>query len=393
MVSVPRRFGLVSEQPRGARRWSTRCLAVLIATAALGLVVASPAGAGAGFGGGGNNGGDHGGAGHAFRQINLVSDIAGVARITDRNLVNPWGLAAGPNTPLWVADNGSDASTLYSGGVRGSIPVMAPLVVAIPGGAPTGAVFNPTSGFVVRAGTASAPARFIFDSEAGLITAWSPNVPPTTTAQTEATTPGAIYKGLAIAQTPQGTRLYATDFHGAKIDVFDEQFAPVKPAGAFSDTALPAGYAPFGIQELGGRLYVTFAQQDAQAEDENHGPGLGFVDVFDTSGHLLQRLVSQGQLNAPWGLALAPRNFGGFGGDLLVGNFGDGAINAYNPKTGSFDGQLANRDGNPIQIDGLWGLRFGNGVTGTPRTLLFSAGIADEAHGLLGEIVARGGGH
>ena len=245
MVSVPRRFGLVSKQPRGARRWSTRCLAVLTATAALVLVGASAAGAGAGFGGGGNNdGGGHGGAGHAFRQINLVSDIAGVARITDRNLVNPWGLAAGPNTPLWVADNGSDASTLYSGGVRGSIPVMAPLVVAIPGGAPTGAVFNPTSGFVVKAGTASAPARFIFDSEAGLITAWSPTVPPTTTAQTEATTPGAIYKGLAIAQTPQGTRLYATDFHGAKIDVFDEQFAPVKLAGSVQRQRTPGRLCP-----------------------------------------------------------------------------------------------------------------------------------------------------
>jgi uncharacterized protein (TIGR03118 family) len=389
MVSVHRRFGLVAEHPSGARRWSIRCLVALTAATALCLCGASAAGAGSvGHGGDGN-----GGNGHSFRQINLVSDIAGVARITDPNLVNPWGLAAGPTTPLWVANNGSDNSTLYSGGIRGSIPVIAPLVVDIPGGAPTGTVFNPTSGFVVRAGTASAPARFIFDSEAGLITAWSPNVPPTTTAQTEVTTPGAIYKGLAIAQTQHGARLYATDFHNGKIDVFDEQFAPVSLTGAFSDNALPAGYAPFGIQELDGRLYVTFAQQDDQAEDENHGPGLGFVDVFDTKGHLLQRLVSQGQLNAPWGLALAPRNFGAFGGDLLVGNFGDGAINAYNPKTGSFDGQLTNRDGNPIQINGLWALRFGNGVTGTPRTLLFSAGIADEAHGLLGEIVARGGGH
>ncbi len=386
MLAVRPRFGLVTEQPRGARRWPARCLGALAAAAALSLVGVSAAGAGTGFVDGGGGGG---GGGHAFRRINLVSDIAGVARLTDRNLVNPWGLAAGPNTPLWVADNGSDASTLYSGGVRGSIPVIAPLVVAIPGGAPTGTVFNPTNGFVVKTGMASAPARFIFDSEAGLITAWSPTVPPATTAQTEATTPGAIYKGLAIAQTPQGARLYAADFHNAKVDVFDEQFAPVKLPGAFSDSALPAGYAPFNIQELGGRLYVTFAKQDDQARDEVHGPGLGFVDVFDTNGHLLQRLVSQGQLNAPWGLALAPRNFGAFGGDLLVGNFGDGAINAYNAKTGTFDGQLSDRDGNPIRIDGLWALRFGNGVTGTPQTLLFTAGIADEGHGLLGEIVAH----
>jgi uncharacterized protein (TIGR03118 family) len=389
MPAIRPRSDLVPQPPRGARRWSARWLGVLAAAAALGLAGANAAGAGTGSGhdGGGNGNGDRGD--HVFRQINLVSDIAGVARITDRNLVNPWGLSAGPSTPLWVADNGTDVSTLYSGGVRGSIPVAAPLVVSIPGGAPTGTVFNPTGGFEVHNGAASAPARFLFDSEAGLITAWSPNVPPATEAQTVVTTPGAVYKGLAIAQTPKGARLYAADFHGAKIDVFDEQFAPVHLPGAFRDGDLPAGYAPFNVQELGGRIYVAFAKQDAQAEDEVAGPGLGFVDVFDTNGRQLQRLVSQAQLDAPWGLALAPGHFGGFGGDLLVGNFGDGAINAYNAQTGQFDGQLANEDGNPIRIDGLWALRFGNGVIGTPSTLLFTAGIADEAHGLLGEIVAR----
>jgi uncharacterized protein (TIGR03118 family) len=377
---------LVTEPPRGTRRWSARWLGALVVVAVLGaLGLLGATGAGAGTGPGGEHGGNH-----AFRQINLVSDIAGVARVTDRNLVNPWGLSAGPTTPLWVADNGTDLSTLYSGGVRGSIPVVAPLVVSIPGGAPTGTVFNPTTGFVVSNGTESAPARFIFDSEAGQITAWSPSVPPATEARSVVTTPGAIYKGLAIAETPKGPLLYAADFHGAKVDVFDQQFHPVTPAGGFTDRGLPAGYAPFNIQELGGRLYVAFAKQDDQAEDEVAGPGLGFVDVFDTSGHLLKRLVSQGNLNAPWGLVLAPRNFGGFGGDLLVGNFGDGAINAYNSQTGVLDGQLTNEDGNPIRIDGLWALRFGNGVIGTPRTLLFTAGIADEAHGLLGEIVAVG---
>jgi uncharacterized protein (TIGR03118 family) len=377
---------LVTEPPRGMRRWSARWLGALIVVAVLGtlgLLGATNAGAGT------RPGGEHGGT-HAFRQINLVSDIAGVARVTDRNLVNPWGLSAGPSTPLWVSDNGTGLSTLYTGGVRGSIPVVAPLVVSIPGGAPTGTVFNPTTGFVVSNGTQSAPAAFIFDSEAGQITAWSPSVPPAAEAQSVVTTPGAIYKGLAIADTPKGPLLYAADFHGAKIDVFDQEFHPVTPAGGFTDGDLPAGYAPFNIQELGGRLYVAFAKQDDQAEDEVAGAGLGFVDVFDTSGHLLNRLVSQGDLNAPWGLALAPRNFGGFGGDLLVGNFGDGAINAYNPQTGAHDGQLTNEDGNPIRIDGLWALRFGNGVTGTPHTLLFTAGIADETHGLLGEIVAAG---
>lgn len=366
-------------QPSPTRRWSARWLGVLAAVAALGL--AAPAAAPA-------HGGSHGH--HAFLQRNLVSDIAGVARITDRNLVNPWGLAAGPSTPLWVADNGTDVSTLYRGAVNGSIPTIVPLVVAIPGGAPTGVVFNPTSGFVVHNGPASAPANFVFDSEAGQITAWSQRVPPPTQAQTVASTPGAIYKGLAIASTRRhGTLLYATDFHGAKIDVFDDAFRPVTLPGAFVDRGLPAGYGPFNIQELGGRLYVTYAKQDADAKDDVAGAGLGFVDVYSTRGHLLKRLVSQGQLNAPWGLVLAPRHFGGFGGDLLVGNFGDGTINAYNPRSGHFEGQLTNEDGNPIQIDGLWALRFGNGTFGTPDGLLFSAGIGDEGHGLLGEIVAR----
>ncbi|HYV16996.1 MAG TPA: TIGR03118 family protein [Conexibacter sp.] len=360
------------------RRWSARWLGVLAAVAALGLAGTNAAGAG--------SGGHH----HVFKQRNLVSDIAGVARITDRNLVNPWGLAAGPSTPLWVADNGTNVSTIYSGAVRGGIPVIAPLVVSIPGGAPTGIVYNPTNGFVVRAGTASGPARFIFDSEAGKITAWSPNVPPATQARLEVTTRGAIYKGLAIASTKKkGTRLYAADFHGAKIDVFDDQFHPVSRPGAFTDDKLPAGYAPFNIQELGGRLYVAYAKQDADAEDEVAGAGLGFVDVFDTKGHLIKRLISQGRLNAPWGLAIAPRHFGGLDGDLLVGNFGDGKIHAYDRRSGRFEDQLTNADGNPIQIDGLWALRFGNGTFGTPHGLLFSAGIGDEQHGLLGEIAAH----
>jgi uncharacterized protein (TIGR03118 family) len=365
-------------EPSRRRRWSARWLGVLAALAALAL--AAPATAAA-----------HGhGHRHAFEQRNLVSDIAGVARITDRNLVNPWGLAAGPTTPLWVADNGTDVSTLYSGAVNGSIPAIVPLVVSIPGGAPTGIVFNPTDGFVLHNGAASAPARFIFDSEAGMITAWSPNVPPSTQAQTIASTPGAIYKGLAIATTHRhGTLLYAADFHGAKIDVWNDQFRPVTLPGAFVDRGLPAGFAPFNIQELGGRLYVAYAKQDADAEDEVAGAGLGFVDVYNTKGRLLKRLVSMGHLDAPWGLVIAPRHFGGFGGDLLVGNFGDGMINAYDRHSGRFEGRLVNTDGNPIQIDGLWALRFGNGTFGTPDGLLFSAGIGDEEHGLLGEIVAR----
>jgi uncharacterized protein (TIGR03118 family) len=353
-----------------AIRPRSRLLGILAAAAAIALVV--PAGASAD---------QHG---NVYKQRNLVSDIPGVARITDPNLVNPWGLSAGPATPIWVADNGTDVSTLYSGGVHHSVPVIAPLVVSIPGGAPTGTVFNPTQGFQLN----GAPARFLFDSEAGTITAWNAG----TAATTVGGTPHAIYKGLALATKGDTPYLYAADFHNAKIDVFDSSFAPTTLSGSFTDPNLPAGYAPFNVQELAGRIVVAYAQQDANAEDEVAGAGKGFVDVYDVQGHLLRRLISGGQLNAPWGLVLAPSHFGPFSGDLLVGNFGDGMINAYDPRSGAFEGQLRNRDGNPITIDGLWALRFGNGVIGTPHTLLFSAGIADESHGLFGEIVVRGSG-
>ena len=346
---------------------------VLAAVTALALAFAGPASAH----------GDGKGA-DVYKKRNLVSDIDGVARITDANLVNPWGLAFGPATPAWVSDNGADVSTLYSGGVRKSIPVTLPLVVGIPGGAPTGVVFNATGGFKVN----GAPAHFIFDSEAGTITAWNAG----TAAMTEATTAGAVYKGLAIANKGGATMLYAANFHTGKIDVFNDAFAPVTVPGGFVDPNLPADFAPFNVQEVAGRLVVAFAQQDPNSSDELDGPGLGYVDVFDTSGHLLRRLVSQGRLDAPWGLAVAPRHFGPFSGDLLVGNFGDGAINAFDPRTGAFQGTLMNKDGNPIKVNGLWALRFGNGVIGTPQTLLFTAGIGGEEHGLFGEIVVPGSG-
>jgi uncharacterized protein (TIGR03118 family) len=351
---------------------SLRWLAALLA--ALGAVVAlAPAGGAARS------------RPNRYVQRNLISDIPGVARSTDPNLVNPWGMAAGPSTPLWVADNHSDVSTIYSGARDDHPAQIVPLVVHIPGGAPTGLVFNGGTGFVVHAGSASAPARFIFDSESGHLTAWSPQVPPMTQAQTVATEAGAVFKGLAIA----ANRLYAADFHGGKIDVFDSTFAPTTLAGHFTDPNLPAGYAPFGIQAIGGRLYVTYAKQDADKMDDTPGPGNGFVDVYDTNGHLLRRLVSHGRLNSPWGLALAPGGFGRFSHDLLVGNFGDGQISAYDARTGHFDGQLRNGDGERIRIDGLWALRFGNRITGGTHRLLFTAGIADEDHGLFGTIAAR----
>ncbi|MET0833259.1 MAG: TIGR03118 family protein [Actinomycetota bacterium] len=328
---------------------------------------------------------------NGYHQTNLVSDLPGLAQLTDPDLVNPWGLAAGPTTPAWVADNGTDKATIYPGFVNGSPIQKAGLVVNIPGGAPTGQVFNPTTGFVVRSGAASGAALFLFNSEAGLVTGWNPGVPPpppSTQAQVGASVRHAIYKGLAIATTAHGTFLYGADFHHGRIDVFDQGFNRVHLSGRFQDRRLPRGFAPFNIQELGGRLYVAYAKQDADRADEIAGPGLGFVDVYSTSGHLLRRLVRRGHLNAPWGLVVAPAGFGRFSGDLLVGNFGNGRINAYNLTTGAFHGRLRHEDGTPIEIEGLWALRFGNGVTGNPTTLLFTAGIDDEAHGLFGAIDA-----
>jgi uncharacterized protein (TIGR03118 family) len=329
--------------------------------------------------------------GNAYRQTNLVSDLPGLAELTDPDLVNPWGMAAGPTTPAWVADNGTNKATIYRGFVEGSPIQKVPLVVSIPGGAPTGQVFNPTPGFVVSSGTASGPALFLFTSEGGQITGWNPGVPPpppSTQAQVGASVPDAIYKGLALASTAAGTFLYAADFHNGRIDVFDSNFNLVHLPGSFSDDAIPAGFAPFNVQTLGGRLYVAYAKQDADREDEVAGPSLGFVDVYDLNGNLLRHLIERGQLDAPWGLALAPARFGRFSGALLVGNFGNGRINAYDPESGEFLGRLRSEDGRPIEIDGLWALRFGNGVTGNRTTLLFTAGIDDEAHGLFGAIEA-----
>ena len=322
-----------------------------------------------------------------YRQTNLVSNIPGLARLTDPNLVNPWGMAAGPKTPLWVADNGADVATLYQDAVSAL-----PLVVSIPDGAPTGQVFNPTNGFVVKSGTSSGPAMFIFASENGDITGWNKNVPPpapSTQAQPAVHTPNAVYKGLAMASSGGKTYLYATDFHDNRIDVFDSNFAPATLSGNFTDPGLPAGFAPFGIQAFGNRLYVSYAMQDADAHDDVRGAGNGFVDVFTSSGHMVKRLITRGALNSPWGMVIAPRGFGSLSRDLLVGNFGNGLINAYDPSTGSFRGTLLGPGRQPIRNDGLWGLRFGNGVTGSPRTLLFTAGIDDESDGLFGEIRAH----
>jgi uncharacterized protein (TIGR03118 family) len=334
-----------------------------------------------------------------YAQHNILSDIPGLADHTDSNLVNAWGLVSGPTTPWWIADNGTGKSTLYNVATDAI-----PAVFTVPGaggaqGNPTGIVFNGGTGFVVNNGVGSpSAARFIFASEDGTISAFKGAPIVTVVPNPQATAHGAIYKGLAIDSATAGQLLYATDFHNGKVDVFDTSFHLVTLSGNFTDPNLPAGFAPFGIQNISGTLYVTYALQDEDAEDDVAGPGNGFVDAYDLNGNMIQRAASAGELNSPWGLALAPEDFGRFSGDLLVGNFGDGRIYAFDPTTLTSDGEfeavglLHSAAGGPIQIDGLWALQFGHGTNavganGLTTTLFFTAGPSDEDHGLFGSIV------
>jgi uncharacterized protein (TIGR03118 family) len=333
-----------------------------------------------------------------YLQLNLVADRSGFAMIQDPSLVNPWGIGLSPSGPFWISDNGTNESTLYGGDAAGSPLGKIPLTVSIPGGAPTGQVFNATSDFVIGTGANAGPAAFIFDSANGDITAWGGKLSPITQALNEWTTPGAVYKGLTMASDAGANYLYAADFHDDRIDVFDKGFQPVTLGagpftGTFSDPNIPAGYAPFNIENLGGRLYVTYAQQDAAKQNDVAGFGHGFVDIYDTAGNLVKELIvgQPGQpsspLNSPWGLALAPAGFGDFASDLLVGNFGNGWINAFDPNTGAFLGSFSDPSGNPIVIDGLWDLTFGNGGKGGDvNTLFFTAGSNGQADGLFGSL-------
>jgi uncharacterized protein (TIGR03118 family) len=331
--------------------------------------------------------------GGSFTVTPLVSDVPGAAALTDPHLVNGWGLTRSATSPWWVADNGTDLSTLYIS--NSSIPIaINPLVVGVDGG-PTGTVFAGIPG-QFQVGTTATPtvlgtANFIFASEDGMIRAWRGG--STAALVTAHGQPGAIYKGLAIAQTTAGPRLYAADFHNARVDVFNGAWGDVTPAGSFVDPMLPGDYAPFGIQAIGNRIFVSYAQQDADAADEIAGQSRGFVDAYDLSGNLLARVAQHGQLNAPWGLALAPASFGRYAGDLLVGNFGDGQINAYEETAAGFEhrGTLRDASGGKLVIDGLWALEFGNaGSNGNPDTLFFTAGPNDESHGLFGTITPAG---
>lgn len=332
-------------------------------------------------------------AGDFYQQRNLVSDGAVPAENRDANLVNGWGVAFNPFGFVWVADNGTGVSTLYDGSGKPQS-----LVVTIPAAGnaaekakPTGIVFSGGTGFVVSRNGASGPSRFLFATEDGAISGWAPTVDMTHAIRmVDRSQAGAVYKGLALSAGGDGNLLYAADFHNNRIDVFDSDFQQVMPsANAFSDPNLPAGFAPFGIQAINGNIYVAYARQDAQAMDEVRGKGLGIVNEFDPNGRLLRRFKTGGALNAPWGLALAPSGFGKFGNRLLIGNFGDGLINAYDLATGEFIGKLRSTDRKAIRIDGLWGLAFGNGFQKQPvTTLFFAAGPNDEEHGLYGRIDA-----
>jgi uncharacterized protein (TIGR03118 family) len=318
----------------------------------------------------------------------------------DPDLVNAWGLSfipgtdAAPGSPLWVSDNGADKTTLYTGNPAGSPTglVNKALAIDVTSGAPTGQVFNTDStGFAVHnAAGVSAPARFLFASENGGIDGWNPAVGATVTEVGVNNGANAVYKGLAMATASDGhTYLYAANFRSGRVEVYNDSFTPVVlPGGLFVDRRIPAGYAPFNVQELAGQMYVSYAKQDSRLMDDVAGRGHGFVDVFSNDGAFVKRLVTRGVLDSPWGLALAPDGFGRFSGDLLVGNFGNGRINAFDPRNGRFMGELRGSRGQPIRIDGLWALMFGNGNAARTDELLFSAGPDDESHGLLGKIVA-----
>jgi len=331
-------------------------------------------------------------ANSGYVQHNIVSDVPLVADLTDPNLVNPWGITP-PN--FWVCDQGTGLSTVYTNSTATGAETVSTIVVTIPppasrttpGGTCTGIVDNTTAG--AFAPSAGITANFIFATQDGTISARTGS---TAVIKVDNSAAGAVYDGLAIFNSASANYLYAANFHTGTIDVFDTNYNKFTPTGSFTDPSVPAGFAPFNIQNLGGKLYVTYAKQDPTKRFDLAGVGNGYVAVFDTNGNLLQHLVSGGPLNSPWGIQIAPASFGAFANDLLVGNLEDGLINAFNPSTGAFIGGLQDPSGNPISIPGLWGLQFGaGGGAGFPNTLYFTAGISVggsglQTHGLFGSI-------
>jgi uncharacterized protein (TIGR03118 family) len=392
MRHAPTRAGLAGMGNRiGRRRWPAAA-AVFVAAAGL-VATAAPAGAAA--------------PANSFSLTNLIANRASYhPKLVDKHLTNAWGLAAGPN-PIWVSDHNSGLATVYSGGIKGS-PVALDLTVPVPGGNPTGQVFNSSSAFPVG-GTSGPPAFFIVDTDSvgsrqspGQIEAWDGGaafvVEDSSAGGPGGKTPaGAVFKGLALATTPKaGPELFAADVHNARVDVFNRAFHPVSTPKEFRDPKIPAGYTPFNVQLLGGRVYVTYAKQNKSKTDVVLGAHLGFVDVYNVNGGLIKHLAAGGTLNAPWGLAIAPKGFGPFAGDLLVGNLGNGWINAFNPVTGKHLGWLDTPKGTPIAINGLWGLMVGNSVFGGTSSVVYSAGPNHYKDGVVGVLnpapKAAGGG-
>ena len=352
------------------------------------------------------------GLAQAYKQTNLDSDIQGLAQNPpngqpDTQLVNPWGLIASPTSPWWISDNNAGVSTLDDGqGVKQGLVVNIPSPVNGTAGTPTGVVYTGASGFMFQAKGTTASSSFTFVTEDGTIVAWGPGISPdlpndafvvvdNSTNPTAAT--GAVYKGAAIAQMTAGGPffLYVANIRSGRIEVYDANFKPAnfgddKDGGdAFLDHAIPEGFAPFNVQDVNGDLYVTYAKQNATKHDDFDFPGFGFVDKFSPTGKLLQRLEKGPWLNAPWGVALAPANFGFFSNHLLIGNAGSGEIAVYDVNSGRFDGLLRDANGHAIQNDRLWALRFGNDQAAGPSNwLYFTAGISDEAHGLFGFFTA-----
>src|SRR5215472_8347009 len=345
--------------------------------------------------------------------------IVHAAAVLDPNLVNPWGLTESGGSPFWVSNNNAGVSTLYSVPGANNTPVsINSLVVSIPtpldltgaDGTPTGTVFNidlAKGGFQITDGTHTAPAVFLFATEDGTIVGWNPTVDPTgkfdgpngvsrhgivavdNSGGGQAAN-GSVYKGLAIAADASGTTLlYAANFHAGTIEVYDSTFKRVTtlPPDAFTDPDLPHRYAPFNVTLNGGVLFVTYARQDKAKHDPVAGHGRGFANTFDFSGHMLARFATRGHLNAPWGVVRAPASFGQFAGDVLIGNFGDGQINAFDPNTGAFIGKVVNSKGETILIDGLWALLVGNGKAGgDANKVYFTAGPNGETDGIFGSL-------
>lgn len=330
--------------------------------------------------------------GNSYTQTNLVSDTAGMAKVTDPNLSNPWGISFFPGSAFWIADNNSGVSTLYD--AQGDIQA---LVVKIPPpngvaavAAPTGTVANSTQGFQVTSDGTTGPSLFIFDTEDGTISGWNGNGTNAALAVDNSMGgAGAVYKGLALITNSTGTFLLAANFRAPALEVYDANFKLTQLAGTFADPTLPAGFAPFGVHVIGSQVVVTYAMQDTAKHDPVNAPGNGFVSLFDLNGNFMRRVASNGNLNSPWGAVMAPASFGAFGGDLLVGNFGDGMINAFDLSSGNFIGHLQDANGQPIINLSMWDMVFGAGGTGDPNTMYFTAGLADEQHGLFATLTAN----